>query len=213
MRLSGELGNMGKYFTELQLLAKDSPTLSGLANSCPSLFTSFDALYEVVRCARNDAMHSGAYARHVTARAIELCIGLEEALMSHKSQTDKTVADYMVKSPVTIELWQPVARARHLMLMYSFSYLPVDIDGWKLVSEASLAKYLHKRSQYKTLLATTIEQACSSGLILLPSTPIKDTDNVDELLDKLDPRKDFSLWLVTDKEGHLCGVLSPFELM
>jgi len=212
LRLLGRQADLGTYLPAIRPLAQASLTLFDLAGDCPSLFTPFEALYEGLRMARNDAMHSGAYARHATTQAMELCIGLEEALMADKPAR-KTVADYMVKSPVTIEFWQPVARARQLMLMYSFSYLPVYIDGWKLVSEAALAKYLHKRSESRELLATTVEKAYSSGLQLIPVTPVNASDDVQELLKKLDLTKDCSLWLVTGSADHLCGVLSPFELM
>ncbi len=213
LRLLGRQAAMGKYLDKLKPLAQDSLTLSKLAKDYPSLFTAFEVLYEGLRIARNDAMHTGAYARHATVQAMELCIGLEEALMTRGAHARRTVADYMVKSPVTIESWQPVARARQLMLMHSFSYLPVNIDGWKLVSEVSLARYLHKSPKSHTLLATTIEVASSSGLQLLSITPVSECEYVEDLLSKLDPLKDCSLWLVTDRANHLCGVLSPFELM
>ncbi len=214
LRLLGRRAALGKYLPAIRPLAEASLTLFDLAEGCPSLFTSFEALYDGLTIARNDAMHTGAYARHATVQAMELCIGLEEALMADKLNARRMVADYMVKSPVTIESWQPVARARQLMLMYSFTYLPVYIDDrWKLVSEAALAKYLHKRPGTGTRLATTIEAASSSGLQLLPIIPVHESDNVEELLHKLDPIKDCSLWLVTDNANHLCGVLSPFELM
>jgi CBS domain-containing protein len=79
-------------------------------------------------------MHTGVYARHATNAAIELCIGLEEALMVEQQIPREVVADFMVKAPVIVEPWQPVAHARQLMLMHSFSFLPVFLGAWKLVS-------------------------------------------------------------------------------
>ena len=73
---------MGGYKDRIQQLAADTPLFKELVVEFPSLFTRFEALYRTVNSARNDAMHTGAYARHATDAAIELCIGLEDALMS-----------------------------------------------------------------------------------------------------------------------------------
>lgn len=56
----------------------------------------FDALFTALREARNDVAHTGAYARHVAADAVVLCLVLEEALMSKRL----TVGDFMVSKPV-----------------------------------------------------------------------------------------------------------------
>ena len=130
----------------------------------------------------------------------------------------KLVRDYMVKSPVTVESWQPVARARQLMLMYSFSYLPVEIDQtWKLVSEGALAKYLAASEGRNIRLATSITDACQSQtgsrLELLQPALVSEDEDVGRLLGALNPMTDRSLWLVKDANGRLCGVLTPFELM
>ena len=108
-------------------------------------FSSFDSLFDLVKTARNDAMHTGVYARHATAAAIELCIGLETALMNVANMPRTIVKDFMVKSPIIVESWQPVAFARQLMLTHSFSFLPVQRDGkWMLISEGAIAKYLRR---------------------------------------------------------------------
>jgi predicted transcriptional regulator len=70
-------------------------------------------------------MHSGVYARHATESGIALCIGLEEALMVEQQIVRTRVDDFMVRSAVVVHPWQPVAYARQLMLMHSFSFLPV----------------------------------------------------------------------------------------
>ena len=101
LRLKGEEAALGPYVKVIKPLAADSVILSSLTERFPTLFTRFDALYETVRRARNDVMHTGVYARHATTAAIELCIGLEEALMKEQQLGRESVADYMVKSPVT----------------------------------------------------------------------------------------------------------------
>lgn len=211
LRLAGVEGALEAYRKGVRKLWDDSLTLPFLVREMSSVFTSFDALYETVRRARNDAMHSGVYARHATTAAIELCIGLEEALMGKDHQ--ESVGDYMVKAPVAVEHWQPVARARQLMLMNSFSFLPVLIDGkWKLVSETAMAKYLHKSSNKGDLLVKTIEAVADKGLPLLPAKVVGVQDNVSKLLANTNLEDSTRLWLVVE-DGRLVGVLSPFELL
>ena len=124
------------------------------------------------------------------------------------------VADFMVKSPVIVEPWQPVAHARQLMLMHSFSSLPVRIgDSWRLVPELSMAKYLHKSPNRKALLATTIEHAANAGLDLLDAVVVAPTARLADLLGKAKTQDGPVLWLVSDERGGLSGVLTPFELM
>jgi hypothetical protein len=140
LRLLGRPKAMGKYKQQIEVCAQASPLFGPLPQLFPATFKTFDALYRTVKQARNDAMHTGAYARHATQAAIELCIGLEEALMMDGKPN---VGDVMVKSPITVDSWQPVAHARQLMLMHSFSFLPVCLDNnWHLISELGLARYL-----------------------------------------------------------------------
>ncbi len=108
-------------------------------------------------------MHIGAYARHATEAAIHLCIGLEEALMV---EVKRTVGNVMVASPVTVANWQPVAHARQLMLMHSFSFLPVRLgNSWWLISELGLAKFLSVPTKDKALrLGMTIDAAKTAGM-------------------------------------------------
>ena len=44
--------------------------------------TPFSRLYDLVQDARNDALHQGAFARHLTIHAIGLALILEDALRS-----------------------------------------------------------------------------------------------------------------------------------
>src|SRR5262245_53896225 len=79
MLLSHEMGDLGKYCGHLKAFAGRSP----LARKLPdSLHTRFSKLYESVRVARNDAMHQGAFARHLTSHAVKLVLILEDALMN-----------------------------------------------------------------------------------------------------------------------------------
>jgi hypothetical protein len=171
LRLHGKKADLGTYRSKLKQIAKESIVLTELTSRFPDTFTQFDALYELVRTARNDAMHSGVYARHATAAAVELCIGLEEAVMKETHLQRRLVKHFMVKSPVSVEPWQPVALARQLMLTHSFSFLPVKVGTWKLVSETSMARYIQFATQrgedWSELLATSIDKAEAKGLKLL----------------------------------------------
>lgn len=212
LRLYGKEAALGPYFDVIKELANDSVVLMSLANDFPMFFSRFSALYETLRKARNDVMHTGVYARHATNAAIELCIGLEDALMKEQKINRRAVADYMVKSPVVIQSWQPIAYARQLMLTHSFSYLPVKLDGWKIVSEFSMARFLHGKQNRAELLAISIEDAVKQGLLVIEAHVVRtDADAAELLRDAAEEAQ--SLWLVEDGHGRICGVLSPFELM
>ena len=221
LRLLDSKASLGAYKNKLKAIATQSVILNELPKCHPGTFSGFDALFDLVKTARNDAMHTGVYARHAAAAGIELCIGLEEALMNTKESpvTRKLVKDYMVKSPIVVEAWQPVAQARQLILTHSFSFLPVHLNGWKLVSETAMARYIQfdgpERSPWNERMATSIETAARSGLKLLDAKVVSLNENVRELLGESpdaqvpEPR----LWLVVDERENLCGVLSPFELL
>lgn len=215
LRLHGAKEALGTYKEKLSELAAESLVLGELSEWFPGWFSRFDALFELVKSARNDAMHSGVYARHATSAAIKLCIGLEEALMKEQQMPRTSVQDFMVKSPVTVDSWQPVALARQLMLTHSFSFLPVQVGGkWKLISESAMAKYLRQpEGSWKKLLASSIADAEPNGLVMTEAIVVDLAQNVTQLPERDGTGQEVRLWLVQDKAEHLCGVLSPFELM
>ncbi len=135
--------------------------------------------------------------------------------MMKEQQIARTlVEDFMVKSPVVVEPWQPVAHARLLMLTHSFSYLPVLVhEQWMLVSELALARYLRSDGVWYELLAAPIDHASTRGLALIKAQVAGLKDEVHTLLAEKDQQTSPSLWLVEERQGKLCGVLSPFELM
>lgn len=217
LRLLGEQAALDRYKRRIADRALRSPVLTELATSHPSRFKSFEALYKTIQTARNDAMHIGAYARHATDAAIELCIGLEEALMA---DVERTVSNVMVTSPTTVEKWQPVAHARQLMLMHSFSFLPVRIgESWWLVSELGLAKFLGVNSETKkNRLGQTVESAKAAGMEMVKvenENLLRANMTIDTVLQRAQVQRGPMLWLVVDdaRPEHLAGVLSPFELM
>ena len=134
--------------------------------------------------------------------------------MKEEGATQMKVKDLLVKSPVSIEPWQPVAYARQLMLTHSFSFLPVlHRERWELLSELALAKYLKGPGVWRELLAATIEHAVNSGLKLTSAKVVGLDDEVASLLAEADDSVVPTLWLVEDERRALAGVMSPFELM
>lgn len=207
-RLSGQKLGLGKYKDQLKCLAKNS------LNS-----DRFDAFFRRVLHARNDAMHTGAYARNAAQAAVQLSLILEEGLMDKSSMT---VADYMVTTPMYVETWHTLGYARQLMLVNSFSYLPIfHGESWKLISDIAMAKFFQslKSDDRKTFEAQSIQNALDQGaeksLKLTEAIPVIRDKPVCDLLDGEDhPR----LWVVVNSESgdgakQLVGVLSPFELM
>jgi CBS domain-containing protein len=179
----------------------------------PALFSSFDPLYEVVREARNDAMHTGAYARRAASKGVELCLLLEDALMIMDSPI-RTVADLMIREPVCVEPWHPVAHARRLMLMHSFSNLPIWIGGeWRMLTELGLARYLAGAKKAPALGASI--SSAADALRLVPAPTVRGETPIDRLLAECESQRSTALWVVVGPEadGRPLGVISAFELI
>ena len=210
-----EKHHLGCYRERLEQLAALSTTMTELADKFPAMFKRFAALYKVLQSARNDAMHSGVYARHATAAAMEICIGFEEAIMKNHQPSLEFVKDLMVSTPVVVERWQPVAHARQIMLTHSFSFLPIFDGDWKLLSEVSIVKYL-RGGKFSTRMGKSILDASTDGLELIPASVISPGVKIEEVLKTIKVTTFQALWLVRDNaspKDRLDGVLSPFELM
>ncbi|MEK8086579.1 hypothetical protein WNB94_09190 [Aquabacterium sp. A3] len=209
MRLHQSQADLGTYRNVLRQLAGDAPQFS-FAFESTHAFKSFDALFNILRCARNDAMHTGARARTATQAATELCVGLEEALMANQP---RRAGDLMVKGVVSVEPWQMVAEARQLMLMHSFSYLPIlHQNQWKLLSDVHLARFLASKDEpaksRRNRLALSIKDAVSAGhqgvhLSLESAKQITPCEDVGTLVSE--GQSEQKLWLVCDERNHLLG--------
>jgi hypothetical protein len=167
--LTGSIENLGRYAEPLMHEASRSPLAQIIPSILPDWHAPFSTLFEVVRKARNDAMHEGAYARHLTKNSIELSIILEDALMAEAS----CARDFMVRDPVCAYTWQPISSVRRVMLANSFSYLPVAIGSapntkWTLLSDYSIAWYLRAANgtnERNRRLARKLEEAISQDTI------------------------------------------------
>lgn len=128
----------------------------------------------------------------------------------------------MVKSVIVVEPWRPVAHARQLMLMHSFSFLPVRHgQKWFLLSELALAQFLN------VLPADVRKRRLgwrSGGVAHVPPLEFEEVPpdrllapsmTIDDELQRARASSGPTLWLVVDegRAEHLAGLLLPFELM
>ncbi len=166
-QLVGEVRSLGKYEDKLSNLAHASPLSADIPSEWPGCHTTFRALYNELKQARNDAVHQGAHARTLTDHAVELTIILEDALMSDATQ----ILQFMVRDVVEAKLWHPVSYVRQQMLMHSFSYIPVRRETtWWLIPEYSMAQYLRgapSNNVRKKRLATCLRDAVEANELLL----------------------------------------------
>lgn len=182
----------------------------GLANNAPGTSErELSELFRTVREARNDSVHSGDFIRHHALRLVELLLVLEEAL----SVNARYASDLMVRNPITAELWHNIATVRRTMLTYSFSYIPVRVDGeWKLISDRSIMAYLHGigKDEHKRRLGGTVETAIKSHELCLDEAPIASPDvPVQELKERINHLP----ILIVDSHGNLHGILRAFDLL
>ena len=214
--LYGEVGDLGKYGKEIQTIANNSPLASEIPNLLRESHLPFDDLYELVKDARNDALHQGAAARHLTGHAIQLAIILEDALMSDTLK----VSDYMVRDPICAFTWQPISLARQHMLANSFSYLPILIETpngkkWYFVADYNVALYLRQattKDQRKKRLAKNIGEAYKSNeLNLVPADSCRPEDLISTITSKL--CKGPVLVTKKGKEESLLGIVTAFDLL
>ncbi len=219
--LKGEVAGLAAFAPKMNLLAGFSPLASGMVREW---HTPFALLYDMVRNARNDALHVGSYARHLTSHAIELALILEDGLRSveiifkEAEKMEINVSDFMVRNPVCAHLWQPISSIRQTMLTNSFSYLPVAIDKseWRLVSDLRIVAYLHgcSNAQRKIRLARPLGEAmkeAESPVKLDEVERVSTTATIEEALRKSGGK--FLLVFSKSSESELAGILTPFDLL
>lgn len=213
--LLGRVEGLGKYQPSVEDVAELSPLATDIPAQWRTVHTPFHLLYSSVKDARNDALHIGASARHLTTHAIELGLILEDALRSYEmNKKSKCVSDYMVRDPVCAQLWQPVSFVRQRMLTNSFSYLPVQAAAghWCLVSDLQVAKYLQDHSNRERMrrLATSLEKA--TEISLLKATPVLDSVEINSAwLNDFDGKP--ILVFRDNEKKELVGILTAFDLL
>lgn len=205
--LKGARGRGLKDYEEhlVQLATRSAGATSGDASTVGELL-------RVVRVARNDAMHTGAFARHLTLNATRLALLLEDALM-HDAQLAR---HFMVPSPTTAALWQPLGMVRETMLAHSFSYLPVLHEGaWKLLADAGLARHLRCASteERNRRLATPLVKALAEGTLALEE-PLRlhPTSPIDAVFAPAAGARP-CLVVAEDAPEQLLGIITAFDLL
>jgi CBS domain-containing protein len=208
--LKGKIGALGDYEGKIINLANESSLGKNIPKQYREFHSSAAILFNLVRDARNDALHQGAFARHLTTHAIELSVILEDALTNMATN----VSDFMVRNPVCAEMWQPLSFIRQQMLANSFSYLPVKNNGdWELVEDKDIVLFLRKpNTDRNAQLAMTLEDACANGLTLSSKPPIVPAnENIMSVLGNLNGRP-----LLVHRQSdpsELVGIITSFDLL
>jgi CBS domain-containing protein len=211
--LLGQVKSLGGYSSQLRDVASQSCLSAEIPAMWPLYHVPFGRLFALVKDARNDAMHVGAAARHLTFRAVELALILEDALAMHEKVT--LVGDVMVRNPICAELWAPVSFARHTMLSNSFSYLPVmRNDTWVLLADTAVAKFVNgvSNTERKERLALPLSRAIEDGSIEVDAAVCVFSElPIEKMLDGLNGRP---FLVVRENEPRaLIGIVSAFDLL
>jgi hypothetical protein len=209
-------GDLGKYRGRIVGLVKSWGLAAESRRQFSHLVTPFETLYDLVKDARNDALHQGAFARHLTKHAIELTIVLEDVL---SNEMDPVVVDFMVRNPVCGEPWQPVAFLRQQMLANSYSFLPAigTVGEWRVVSDAAIASFLgpdRKGPERRKRLAMTLDEATALSerpIEVKPAVLVDETTSLEEALVGLTKSP---ILLVRSPSGKsILGILTAFDLL
>ncbi len=191
----------------LRELAAVSPLAKTLPATHPACHTPFGVLFDHVRISRNDAMHEGAFARHLTTHLAQLALVREDALMGHS----RSVGDFIVRNPTCALRWQPVSFVRQVMLAESYSFLPVSPEGdeqWKVVVDRDLALFIQSAEDRQKALGMTLAQAITGGLSLREPYRCERKTEVAEAL-----RNSHDLPVLVIEAGNLLGMATPFDLL
>jgi len=211
--LTGKIQDLGKYQQIIVEYARRSPLAEGLSTSSSSQ-TPFSALIDYVRNSRNDALHQGAFARHLTNHVIKLALVLEDAL----TVDAVVISDFMVHGPVCAYLWQPLAYVRQQLLLNSFTYLPVLADDGTptntLISDLSLAMYLGRNvAERKRRFAHPLKKAVESGeMKLTPTISLSINTPVHEALSRMTGPPVLVI-SASDAPVRLLGILTAFDVL
>jgi CBS domain-containing protein len=210
---------------EVATLNDYEPSLLDLVNQSAFAFVSdgtqfawhseSSVLLYLIRNARNDALHQGSRARHLTQHAIEFSLILEDALMNG-TMPMVCLRDVMVRSPLTADEWQPVSLVRNAMLTNSFSHLPIKFgNDWQLVSECNLAAFLRQGrpsvDQRRIRLAMTIQEALKTQpeLKLFSTTELY----IDSLIDEIHGIERPVLVFDRSNQTNLVGIVTAFDIL
>ncbi len=212
---SGKLNLGGYYKEEIEKIAIESPLAESIPNhnQAQSYHIIFSVLYDSVKDGRNDAMHQGAYARHLTDHAVQVALIIEDALMTGKDK----VSDYMVRNVLQASLWQPLSFVRQQMLSNSFSYIPFlnENDKWSFLSDRDIAKYINQdNKKYRKInLAKTVKQAINDSLNKLNFDTAVSCEHDIKVEDALKLMEGKPLIFIENNTNNIIGIITAFDLL
>lgn len=209
--LRGRITHLGDYKEKIHESAIQSALAEDIPLQHPGYHIPFSLLYSLVREARNDALHQGAFARRLASHAIELSLVLEDAL--RRSVDSAVVGDYMVQSPICAEPWHPISFIRQRMLANSFSFLPLNRAGeWCLVSDLDIATYLGSDTKARNLrLANALE---TTGIRMhLAKLCTVDTPLDNALAMMADEQRPLLVFTSKGNQQALVSIITPFDLL
>jgi hypothetical protein len=215
IQLTGKIGNLWEYRDAITQCALQSPLALEIPTICKGWHTPFEGLYDLVRYGRNDALHQGALARHLTVCAIELATILEDALMYEAT----SVRDFMIRNPICASLWQPLSAIRQIMLANSFSYLPVAVGeqddiAWYFISDFAIATFLRAApnpTQRRVRLAYKLQDALQEKAMELCRAPTCSANDLAR--DVLQASQGKPVLVLGENPRDLRGMVTPFDLL
>jgi predicted transcriptional regulator len=169
------------------------------------------SLFEAVLEARNMAVHDGAWVRHRSDQLVELLLLLEQATLHELTSIEQV----MVGSVAVAEPWHQLAHVRRTMLSNSFSFLPVLMTRWQLLSDEAIVAItrVEANETRKARLSLTVEEAVKRHKLRLIDA---DTVSPDEFVSNLMIKSRTWPVLVTEggsQNGRLVGIVTPFDLL
>lgn len=215
MFLAKKIMSLGDYKSYIEEIAKSSSLFYDIPHQHRDWHIPFTELYVLMKNARNDALHVGAYARHITSHAIQLSLIMEDALMSEANK----VSDFMVRDVTQTYEWQPISFVRQQMLTNSFSFMPILIEKekpeWYLLSDYSIAHYLREsnsNNERKRRLAKTVGECLEEKKLVVDKAICE--------LAETDIKKAVSNFngkpiLVVEKNypNRLIGIIAAFDVL
>lgn len=175
-------------------------------------------LFDLVRRARNDVAHEGAWARNHNALLVELLILIEDGIRERMGY----VRDVMVQGPTIAEDWHLIAHVRKSILANSFSFIPVRYQHqWRLISDAELLRFIgspgaiNRRHRLNETIASASypNETGRKPLELTDAVCMYPDASLEDVVESM--RADQPI-LITDSgtpTGQLLGILAPFDIL
>jgi CBS domain-containing protein len=214
---------LGAYKEPLLALAKKAALGGVLPTTLMNWHSNMNVLFALVTQARNDALHQGAGARHLTEHAIELTLLFEDALMNGDDSMME-LRDIMVRSPITAEPWQPLSFVRQVMLTNSFSYLPIWIGGkWSIITDSQVACFLRNgliENNRNARLGMTVEDSTKAGLRLTNAVIVPAETSIAVIANRFVEKPEKAFVLICDDDlfankmsNRLLGIVTAFDIL